>query len=368
MFDVAVIGAGILGAATAYRLALAGRRVVILEAGEPGAGTTGNSFAWLNAVHKEPEAYHRLNAAGIAEYRALAEELGDEIGLHWSGALEWAATPAEQAAQRERVGRLVARDYAAAWLRPDEAVALEPGLVIAPAVDGVAHYPGDGWVDAPRLVRTLLARAVAEGAELWRGAHADLAPAGAGRVRVRTAEHGEVATEAVIVCGGGAVGRLLAEAGVALPVRRQPGLLAVTTLLAERPRQILYAPGFHMRADAGGGLLLGADDTDALTDEDTPPGPPPAYAQVLLDRARAVWPPARNAELAAVRIGVRPVPADGLTVAGRVPGTTNAWVTVTHSGITLGPLIGRLLAAEITGDAPDPRLASFRPDRFPALA
>jgi glycine/D-amino acid oxidase-like deaminating enzyme len=55
---------------------------------------------------------------------------------------------------------------------------------------------------------------------------------------------------------------------------------------------------------------------------------------------------------------------DGLTVAGRAPGTANVWALVTHSGITMGPLLGRLLAAEMTGAAPDERLAPFRPDRF----
>lgn len=364
MFDYAVIGAGILGAATAYRLALAGARVVVLEAGEPAGGTTSNSFAWLNAVHKEPEAYHRLNAAGIAEYRLLADELATDFGLHWSGALEWSATATEQAAQAARVTRLAERGYTAAWLSRERVAELEPSLVIDEQVAGVAHYADDGWVDAPRLVRLLLSRALAEGAELWRGAHAGLTAVGGSRVRVSTTEHGEVAAGNVIICGGIAAQALLAAAGFDLPMRRQPGLLAVTTPSAQRPRQVLYAPGFHMREDASGGLLLGADDTDALTTEDTPPGAPPDYAQVLLERATAIWPPAQEARLASVRIGVRPVPADGQTVVGHVPGTANAWVAVTHSGITLGPLLGRLLTEEIGGGPSDPRLASFRPDRF----
>ncbi|MBI2204472.1 MAG: FAD-binding oxidoreductase [Candidatus Rokubacteria bacterium] len=73
-----IIGAGILGAATAYHLARAGRRVVVLEAAVPASGASANSFAWVNAVHKEPEPYHRLNAAGVAEYATVMKELGED--------------------------------------------------------------------------------------------------------------------------------------------------------------------------------------------------------------------------------------------------------------------------------------------------
>src|SRR5262245_31091076 len=60
-YDVAVIGVGIVGASAVYALARAGARVVALDAGVPGAGTSGTSFAWVNSVRKEPEVYHRLN-------------------------------------------------------------------------------------------------------------------------------------------------------------------------------------------------------------------------------------------------------------------------------------------------------------------
>ena len=88
-YDVIVVGAGMVGSAAAYRLACAGRRVLLIEAHEPASGASGNSFSWLNAVSKEPEAYHRLNADGLAEYAGLAEELGVEVGLHGGGSMQW---------------------------------------------------------------------------------------------------------------------------------------------------------------------------------------------------------------------------------------------------------------------------------------
>src|SRR5205823_1452538 len=89
-YDVAVIGLGIVGASALYALTRAGARVVALDAGVPGRGTSGTSFAWLNSCRKEPEAYHRLNVAGMAAHVDLARELGVDAGHHEGGSLEWA--------------------------------------------------------------------------------------------------------------------------------------------------------------------------------------------------------------------------------------------------------------------------------------
>ena len=89
-YDVAVIGLGMVGASAVYAAAGAGARVLALDAGPPGGGTSGTSFAWLNSVRKEPDVYHRLNAAGMTAHRELSKELGGDAGHHEGGSLEWA--------------------------------------------------------------------------------------------------------------------------------------------------------------------------------------------------------------------------------------------------------------------------------------
>ena len=58
---VAVIGAGVIGAAVAQRLAEKGVAVILLDRAEPGSGTTAASYAWVNANRKLPRAYFDLS-------------------------------------------------------------------------------------------------------------------------------------------------------------------------------------------------------------------------------------------------------------------------------------------------------------------
>ena len=86
-YDVVVVGGGIVGCMSAFWLARRGMKVALVEAGRIGGGTTGNSFAWINATSKvSDERYHRLNALGGAVYRELCVEFGERsLGLNPAG-------------------------------------------------------------------------------------------------------------------------------------------------------------------------------------------------------------------------------------------------------------------------------------------
>jgi sarcosine oxidase, subunit beta len=69
MQRIAVIGAGIVGAATAFRLAQQGAQVFSIERARPGRGTTATSFARVSAVYGEPtKSYFDLKCSAIEEY------------------------------------------------------------------------------------------------------------------------------------------------------------------------------------------------------------------------------------------------------------------------------------------------------------
>jgi glycine/D-amino acid oxidase-like deaminating enzyme len=56
--------------------------------------------------------------------------------------------------------------------------------------------------------------------------------------------------------------------------------------------------------------------------------------------------------------------ADRLPIVGPLPWLDSLYLAVGHGGVTLAPVLGRLVAREVTDQVPDRLLAPFRPGRF----
>jgi glycine/D-amino acid oxidase-like deaminating enzyme len=369
MTDAIVIGAGVVGAAVAYRLAEAGLRVTVLEANRVGGGTSGTSFAWTNANNKPPKPYHDLNVAGMRAHAALRDEFGEIPWWHGGGSVDWFGTAAEQQAQRAKVEQLRAWGYAAQWITPAELKELEPDIDLATVRDApIAYYPEEGWLDPVPYAHAMLAAAICRGATLRQGAPVEKVHIEGGRVRgVSVAGGGRFSADLVANCAGRWADRVAEMADVKLPLTPTVGLLVFTPPVATSLRRIVRSPRIHMRPDGAGRLMLHiADGDDAVTaDTESTVGLP--IARDMVRRAAAILPSIAGAEPEAVRIAVRPIPADGLSTVGPVPGLEGYYVVVTHSGVTLSPYLGRVVAEEIAHGRTVPELEPFRPSRFPGL-
>ena len=120
-----VIGAGVLGASVAARLASSGQHVTLLDRNKPGRATSRWSFAWLNSNDKAPRSYHDLNHAGIRAWADLAPDLDGTAWYRPVGHVELAAGGAGLAA---RVRRLSEWGYDARLIDRAEAAEIEPAL------------------------------------------------------------------------------------------------------------------------------------------------------------------------------------------------------------------------------------------------
>ena len=97
-----VVGAGIVGASVAFHLSRREVELTVLDAGRPGSGASGHSFAWLNAFGKVPGSYHHLNRQSIDVWDRFARRLGDDVGLRWGGELRWVAGDDDARELRDR--------------------------------------------------------------------------------------------------------------------------------------------------------------------------------------------------------------------------------------------------------------------------
>ena len=372
---VAVIGAGIVGACIAARLAEKNTPVLLLDKGEPGYGTSNASYAWVNANQKLPRAYFDLSVAAMAEYQRLAWQHAPATWYHRDGNLVWFADPGQAADLAERVARLQAWGYAAELIPVSQAIAdLEPALAGGDTRPGaqIAWFPEEAWVDALAMTERLVAAARHAGGRVLTGPDREVVTISrdGGRVTTITLRGGQTLPVRAVVNAAGAAGTAVAAmVGRKLPMQDSPGMIVratlpdgVETLTRLDDREIIA-----MRPDGPERVLIALDAESISEIAGLPPGPlsisHPLVGRMLALAADAA-PVLAAAQPVAAVIAPRPIPADGYPSVGGVPEIPGYFEAITHSGVTLAPLIGRVLAAEILGQPPDPLFGPYRPDRF----
>lgn len=384
-FDAIIIGGGIIGCTAAFYLVRKGMKVAVVETGKLGCGTTANNFSWINASTKvSDEAYHRLNALGVDIYDDLSKEYGSEkLGLLSTGALGVVqkSTPSDYSAMQEQARSLEGYGYPCEWLDSAALRLMEPQMNFPNDAEAL-HTPTDKIIDAKRFVHFLAGETVEMGGEIFENCTAqEILADDDGVVTGLTTTSGNMETPNLIVATGPntpeVLGELTGYDGFAtrFPVRKVPGLLLTTPPVEKGLLQhLIYMDGpaeLHILPDFNGGLRIGSDDIDGLVIEDQSPENLRDCGIELLKRTRKVIPEFAGETLidnCKLAIGVRAYPEDGKTIAGPMPYSEGLFVIATHSGITLAPAIGSLMAAGICeGKMPD-ALLPFGLDRLGGFA
>lgn len=377
--DIAIVGGGIIGVTAGRWLAERGLKVCLVEQGKLASGTSGANFSWVNASQKTSDAdYHHLNALGVRLYAKLGEEFGsDAIGLRGSGSI---AIGEDAAALAGQAARLEALNYPCRLLEPDELQVLEPQVTFAPGTSGLLA-PSDMILDAGRFVGAMADRIRTLGGDVLEDCPAlELLSDDDGEVSGLMSGTGKITASRVLIAAGpdtpGVLAALTGFDGFAarFPVVRVPGLLVTTPpvdpglvrhlLVRDTPDE------FHVFPDFNGGLRLGSDDADAKITEDAPIEVQRDAARLLLVRMQALAPGfAGEACLddCHIRIGIRAVPQDGISIAGPLPGADGLFVIATHSGVTLAPALASLMAGVITDGVVPDMLKPFTLDRLPGF-
>ncbi|ALK30746.1 NAD(P)/FAD-dependent oxidoreductase [Burkholderia plantarii] len=369
---IAVVGGGVIGLSIARALARRGAQVTLFEQARLGAGTSRTSYAWVNSNGKTPPSYHRLNCAGIAEHAALQQEAHSEA--RWfdpSGTFEWASDAAAQRRLEQRVSSLKALDYPTAEVSHAFVQARLPELRLAPGTGQIWHFPSEGLLDASVLMAYLWAQARAAGAVLHEQAEIRDLSERADGVTLRFGANDSWQGDYCVLATGRWTSRLVATLGIGLAMvdaerrdRVACGFLASTDAQLVQLRSNLIGPDLNVRPDGGGRLLLQATDLDDQADPAAPPAPDGEIGRELLRRLHAWFDHTAHARIERLVVGQRSRPADGLPAVGFVTPRQRAYVVATHSGMTLGPLLGRLVADELVTGQRAALLADFAPDRL----
>jgi len=363
-----IIGAGIFGVSTGVQLARRGIQVTILNDGPPANGASGRSLSWLNSSRMRSDAYHRLRMAGIDRYRTLFTQHSQADWLRFDGGLTWDADGAGNeiaAAYRHEVSLA----YDAKHVVAGEVAGVTPGLdVRAITRQGAIFNPGEGWVDLAALISLLLEELSALGGVLVTDKGAALVIVENGRaIGAQTADGDQFNADAVVVATGPAVPKMVAESGETIGDGTPVALLVQTKPLDHPLRAVLNTPRVAVRPAPGGTFSL---DADWAAEEGVTPRADGGYdiddsvVAALLAEAEKVMEGNPKLEIASIGVGGKPIPGDGEPVIGALKAIPGYYVVFSHSGATLGLIVGELLAYEIATGSEHPMLATFRPERF----
>ncbi|MGZ9724166.1 NAD(P)/FAD-dependent oxidoreductase [Rhizobium miluonense] len=363
---VIVIGAGAIGCSVAYHLAKEGATVTVVDPEGLRAGATLTSFAWLNCHDKKPEDYYRLVMRGNLAHRELGEEIGHANWLRLTGALEWWPADTQKAKDHSvRLNRLRSYGHPIEILNADDVISLEPD-VSRSSLEGceAVFYPTDASVDTVVYRHVLMREAERRGTRLIEARVHNLLERSGRIVGVRLDNRSELEADYVINCAGCAINTVGAELGHAVPLEWKPGMTVITDVSRNNVSRIMKAPEIYIKPERAGRLLLHAKSADLTLKDITAFDAGEAGARQIAALVENVLPTVGGVKITAIRISVRPYPADGMPVFGPLPGIEGYHVAVTHSGISLSPLIGQAAVEEILYGRTSKDFELFRPTRF----
>ena len=412
--DCVVIGGGIVGVCSAWWLARAGQKVVLVEKGAVGAEQSSRNWGWCRQQNRDARELP-LSTHSLALWEEMAREIGDSLGFTRCGLL-YLSNDAAEIEGWARWGRFARGEGVETHMLSADEAATRGAATGKPWAGGV-WSPTDGIAD-PARAAPMIARGVMQlGGHVVQNCAARGLELEAGRVAAVITEKGTIRTRSVVVAGGAWAASFLYQLGVAFPQAAvRSSILSVAPGAQGLPAALHTAPVSVTRRGDGGytlaisgrasldptpGALMGARHFVPMfarrwralrpggmqgwaagfetrrrwvLDRPTPmervrvldPRPTPGVIDQTLRRARALLPALRDVPVQAGWAGYIDSTPDGVPVIDAdigIPGLALAAGLSGH-GFGIGPGVGHLVADLILGRRPIAGTSQYRLARF----
>ena len=363
-YDVVVIGAGLVGGAIAYGLALAGQRVAVLDEEDATYRASRGNFGlvWVQGKGVGRPEYALWSRASSERWFELSEALAGDGGPASCYARPGGVIPALSDDELSDLDSMLAGLRRAAGNAGYDYEILDSARVrellpaCGPEVVGGTYCPYDGHTNPLKLMRGLHASLAAHGADYLTGARAsDIRALAGGGFDIRTGRGTITGGKVVIAAGHGskALGEMV---GLDVPVHPEHGQILVT----ERAGPLLDHPTIGVRQTDEGSFLLGASQEERGFDTSVLAG----TSRDIAHRAVRVFPC-----LAALRVvrtwgALRVMTPDGFPIYDQSKTHPGAFVFTCHSGVTLAANHALEVSRwVIEGKIPE-QMACYSTDRF----
>ncbi|MCL5045237.1 MAG: FAD-binding oxidoreductase [Actinobacteria bacterium] len=382
--EVAVIGGGVIGTSIAFRLAQAGKKVVLLEKNDLATGSSGACDKCIFVQSKAPGIHLELALRSAEIYSGLSRELDYDIEYHPKGGM----IAIENQEQMEVMEGVIARQREGGLdvrlLTGDEARRREP--VLADHVVAAAHSPQDAEVNPFRLAHGFARAARKLGAKILN--HTEVKGIGVenGWAKTVITDRGEIRA-GVIINAAGVWAPLIGQmVGLEIPIKPRRGQILVTepvpqmigsVFLDARYIVVKYNPSLARNADTvegrlgvalslgqtdSGNILVGACREFVGYDLGTTHEALTAISRNALRIAAGL----RGFRIIRAFAGLRPYTPDGLPILGYVDGVKGFVMAAGHEGdgIALAAITGKLISELVVSGQASVSLEPFRLSRF----
>lgn len=375
MYDVAVVGGGVLGAAAAWKLAAAGARVALIEKDGICAGASGTNPGFCVLSYRENQLTMRLALEQQRNWDALQREIGN-VEYNPSGGLI-PLTDAEQEAVLDglcRHAKKLGLDDIG-LVSAKRAGELEPALDVSQIV-GACWCPGEGRVNPFLMNLNMAQKAKSLGAEIYTQTPVESIAIENGLVTALETPIGTVHADLFILAGGAWTRDLARMAGRDIPVLFESGEAMVSMQVAPRVKRMItdgalftQPPSLNPRVvgaclgqTASGNIVIAQSTTRPTEYDETNSfeGPHRIARRVL-----KLFPSLADLEIIRMWAGLVSYTDDHQPVFGAFDSPRNLFVVNSfHSAVALSPAVGDLVAAYWKSGALPEEAKAYSPERY----
>ena len=383
MYDVIIIGGGIIGSSVAWQLARRKKKVLVIERKDVCSGSAGATDGVVGYHTKKPGLQLDLAVQSIEMFRTLNRDLETnvEYGLEAGG-----MQPVEDKDQWDMLASMAAEQRRSGvdirMISAEEACSIEPNL--NPDIYGALWSPTGGKVNPLAMTFGFARAAKRLGAVyLTETEVTHILTEGGRAVGVNTSA-GEFRADCIVDAAGAWAGKVAALAGIDLPIRPRKGQLLITepigpflratvqcamyNVIKFRPETIKdpavlkLGSSLSIEQQESGGLIIGGTREFADFEEENTF----EAVETMVKRAVRFFPALKDVSIIRCFSGFRPYTPDGLSMMGEVRTLPGFYMAAGHEGdgIALSPITGRLMAELITDGKTSYDITPFSPNRF----
>jgi glycine/D-amino acid oxidase-like deaminating enzyme len=355
-----IVGAGIVGCATAYFLAREGVKSVVLERTGPAAEASGANAGMIGVgggLENDTLAFLRPSVELIFQ---AERELDLDFDLVREGRLMLALDETDLDHRAATHAFAQAADVRSELLDGPALREVEPAL--GELVLGAQFLPDDGHIDPGLLTRAYMQTAERLGARLERGPEVTRLAVDSGRVVGVYAGETLYPAEHVVLAAGAWSRGLAATVGLDLPIQPGKGQMLATEPLPRITTRVLRGPVVGMRQTRQGEVIIGSTVEHVGFDYQVRPETIADFHRRMADSVPAL----RTARISRTWAGLRPMTPDSLPIVGRAFGLPGLYLACGHSraGMSYGPGTARAIVDLITRGTSSLPIARFQLTRF----